>query len=370
MGKLQKTFKRYNLDDLPAEIVDHIFSFLLVSECETVLDALKGPETVVGNIAKRNIYGRSVLCVNNRQSGLMGTNAMTKLLFKYIDDNEKLSQLTQEAAVIPNRFVLSYNYNRFPKESSSDLSDCYLSDFESTFQALKHRYFKNCQMIEVCVDLFNKKTDSNETAIVNRLLAEPEIRHNLTYLNLNRFQRLEPALIQDLCSTLAQNLHHFNHLHTLTLSSNNIQDISDWKFPSSLLHLNLLNNKLSELPKNRQFLPPKLIKLNLACNNLRNLDEVQFPESLEYLDLQLNNVSKLSSVPLPQDLKVLIASGNNIMFDQNESIYFPESLVYLNLLQNPYLNNLHALNLGKSLRHIYVDATIQDKRSSDVITYM
>lgn len=361
--KVQKTHKRYNLDDLPPEIINHIFSFLLVKECEDLESVVNG---TLGDIVRRNIYGRSVLYINNRHLSMLGNNPMTQMLFKYVD--KKMLQLVVKKDIIPHRFVLSYNYNR--SECEDFEHDHFLKHFETIYHELKETYFQYCENVEVSVDLFNKKFDSGEALVIETLLQDKELENNLSYLNLNRFQRLDTSLLDSFSLCLQNNLNKFSKLHTLTLASNNITDISNWKFPPSLLMLNLMNNKLTSLPQNKQFLPPKLVKLNLSCNNLKNLNNIVFPETLEYLDLQLNNISKLSNLDLPKDLKVLIASGNNIMFDDNESVWFPENLVYLNLLQNPYLNNLNALNFNQCLKHIYIDATIQDKRSSDVITYM
>lgn len=364
-AKLQKTHQAIHFDDLPPEIIHHVFSFIDIKECEAILPTI--PESSdLYDIVKTNIYGRTILYLNSSELSMMSRNKLSNNLFKFVNKPD-LKSLSQKSCYIPNRFVLSYSYSR--SRYAADELDPYLIDFNEIFKQGQD-YFSRCEKFELSIDLFNKKSDSNEVEILDSILSSHCLSDNLAYLDLNRFQRLSSRLTKQLSNSLTQNLCKFSSLHTLTLSSNNIQSLNDLTFPPNVLYLNLLNNKFTDLPTNREFLPPNLIKLNLSCNNIKSLVDVRFPPCLEYLDVQLNSITKLSKIDLPSDLKVLVACGNNIIFDDQEIMSFPKSLVYLNLLQNPFLNNLEALKIPDSLNTIFIDSIFEGHSPNEKITYV
>lgn len=359
-----------NFLDLPNEVVFQIFSFLPIESCEKLLKLVDSKSLLYGML-NRNIYGRTILYLNNRNYTIQNDNFLSKMLFKYIEYDDFQDICAFDEAVIPERFVLSYHFNRSHIENAETEHDDFLDKFISCLDlAPCIDYFAKSKMVEISIDLFNKKVNSNEVSNLNTLLDSDVFQQNLSYISLNRFQRLDQDCLNALSTSLYNNLSKFKQLHTLTLSSNNLYSINDWVFPENLINLNLSNNKLIELPSSKDFLPENLIKLNISCNNIKNLENVKFPDSLQYLDIQLNNISKLSNVSFPRSLKVLIASGNNIMLGNDEVIDFPQELCYLSLLRNPYLNNIKALKLNEQLKNVYIDASFQGNADNETITFV
>lgn len=356
--------------DLPNEVIFQIFAFLPIQDCESIQDLVRSGSFLY-HVLNRNIYGRTILYLNNKNYTLQNDNSMSKMLFKYIEYDEFKTICGFDEAVIPERFVLSYHFNRSHIENVETEHDDFLDKFVTCLDDSSClKYFSKSKSVEISIDLFNKKIDSNEVTNLTTLLNSDVFEQNLSYINFNRFQRLDAVCLDNLFASLSNNVSKFRLLHTMTLSSNNINSIKEWNFPENLINLNLSNNKLVELPTGMNFLPSSLVKLNLSCNNIKNLQDVQFPDALQYLDIQLNNISKLSNVSFPKSLKVLIASGNDIMLGNDEVINFPPELCYLSLLRNPYLNNIKALKLNEQLKNVYIDATFQGNVENETITFI
>lgn len=373
--------------DLSTEVINEIFSFLTIQECEYLNLIVDNVD--IKNILNSNIYGRIILYLNDESNSLSGNNKLTQMMFKYVD-MEFLKRITAIATnrngcnapeknkfnvarmaanvndnryIIPKRFVLSYSYNRC--NYNDDEHDPFLKDFNDILPKVAN-FIMRIGTIEISIDLFNKKFDSGEVEYISNILNNQYVNYNLTYLNLARFHRLPESCTTNLNECIKANLHKFVHLHTLSLASNRIINLDGFRFPESVLFLTLDNNKLTELPNH---LPPNLIKLNLSCNYIKDLSQVTFPDSLQYLDIQLNEVRKLN-MKFPSNLKVLIACSNNIIFEDDEIVKFPDGLRYLNLLQNPFLNCLKTLDINTCLTTIYIDAVYQHKSTNNAITFI
>lgn len=385
------------LTDLPTEVINEIFSYIDIETCEKIKTY---NISEISNFLNNNIYGKSIILINNKSSG---DNKSTKMLFKFLDfpdlcnvakivpeavsddvhdindinfnDNDKrkndkkspdsntFNDFNDNNEIIPKRFVLSYSYYR-SKYNDND-HDPFLTNFTSILPLIGDNYLTKIGNTEISIDLFNKKVSSLETESVIDLLDSNVFQHNLGYLNLTRFRRLPESNINSLTHCLNQNLQKFHNLHTLTLSSNAITSIEGFNLPDSILFLNLDNNRLRSIPSNFKF-PKDLIKLNISCNYINDLSKIEFPESLQYLDIQLNELKNLD-IKFPSNLKVLIACGNNISLD--EEMKFPKNLTYLNLLQNP-LNNLKSLNKNNSLETIFLDAAFESKCENHAVTFI
>ncbi|CAK4694427.1 unnamed protein product [Aphanomyces euteiches] len=97
----------------------------------------------------------------------------------------------------------------------------------------------------------------------------------------------------------------------IVFKDNRLTDISKTKFPSSVVFLDVTNNKLTSigsLDNNA----PSLITLQAANNMIASLDSAVFPASLTQLSLINNQIQKLNLSALPTALQSLYLNDNQI----------------------------------------------------------
>lgn len=173
---------------------------------------------------------------------------------------------------------------------------------------------------------------------------------NLLSLNLsnNKIKSLNnvtfPKSLLDL--NLSQNeINSLNNLRLsiekINLSHNNINSLEYVTFSQGIKFLDLSNNKISE---NTYMLkinfPSSLIRLNLSNNKITNLRDFNFNRELKDLRLSDNLISSLKNINFNDFLIKLDLSNNYITSIDSNIIIFPNSLEELNLYQNNIISIL------------------------------
>lgn len=363
-----------SLVDLPPELIHYILSFLPISVCVALLRYIP-PYHVVGKLLHRSVYERSIFYGNHYLQN-MTRWWIHDTSIKQLSTSELIQLIHSEAdndfCIIPRHFVVKYTYDFYPSPEYNQLN--VLRTFVEALRLLT-RYFELIHEVELQMDLCNKhpacEGDNYEIRHLAQILASRKLDHNLTKIHLKRFQRAGPDGIA-MTRILESNIHRFHNLNYLSLDSSRISDISNMHLPRSLTCILFINNRLTHLPKDPAFFPPNLLTLNLSCNNIPSLEGVHLPKSLQFLDIQLNCIRKLSDVKWPENLRVLIVSGNELQLCE-ERIEFPLNLQILNLLQNPNIISFSGLKFPSTLRRIFIDVTFEklpiDVPRKDLIIY-
>lgn len=347
-----------SINDLPVEILHLILSFLPITACLQLAKSLP-QHKLLAKLVHRTTYERSVL-YGNKDVQNRTRWGIHHALVRQISADE-LTQLVQREKdpvwrVVPTSFVLRYTYDPYFK-------DC--GDSEDTLGVFCRRlatlasFFDLITNLDVDVDLCNRALRKHEIRCLEHILRSPKIRRNLRKLAILRFQRLVDSDANELALLLASSLHQFSNLATFFADSNRIQLVAAFRFPPTLTTINLVNNKLTLLPSDKNFFPPALVSLNVSCNDIRSIQNVHLPHTIQHLDLQLNSLKGLSRVQWPRDLCILIVSGNQLQFG-DEEVSFPENLQILNLLHNPYIGSLEVLRFPDSLKRIFLDAALEN----------
>lgn len=142
-----------------------------------------------------------------------------------------------------------------------------------------------------------------------------------------------------------------DNLVTLDLSYNTLNDLSQIKFPSTLVELNFSNNNLLSLSSFKWTDLTNLKVLNLANNNLMSIDlsdrmylteeGTRFPYSLAHLNLSGNNLLELNlNYKLFTELEDIDLSRNCI----TKLSKFPSKLLKINLTGNYMSSFFEELN--------------------------
>lgn len=358
--------KAIDILEFPDEIIIQIFSFLALSKCLNIRD-IASCDTILTKLIDVSIYSRIVV-YKNRTSHSFLRNRYYKKPYEVVDQEELYKLITNRniihECIKPQRFVLSFTANSRNRTLREE--ELFLNVFGNAFQ--QHiDYFRQAIKFELYMDLGNKDHEvgkiKQEFQLLQRLLNSGELCHNLTTLNIVKGQNYFDTERNEITDLLNSTLHTFKNLQTIFLSTNNLQNISNLKYPEGLRSLDLIYNMIVKLPTNRLWLPPNLRYLNLSCNEITSLKGVEFPGMIEYMDIQLNAITCLSNIKFPQNLKTLIACGNEITIEDSIVIDLPPCLEILNLLQNPFENDLSSFNIPDSLRKIYLDAHLKEVNS-------
>lgn len=140
-------------------------------------------------------------------------------------------------------------------------------------------------------------------------------------------------------------------VENLDLADNHITDLSFLlKFPK-LRHLNLTNNKLTELDNNSLSSNSKLLSLVIHNNPIRQLDEATFRRNnlLSYLSLaglEIDSIPARLLDPLTRLHRLEIRNNSNLNSLRDETFYYLGNLRFLDMSYN----NLSSL--PRSLRHL------------------
>ena len=358
-----------NIDILkfPDEIILQIFSYLTISEC-LIVRKITTSGTILAKLIDASIYGR-VIVYRNQASRSFLKNLHYKKPYEVVDQGRLYGLITNrnfiDEHIKPHRFVLSFTANTHNQNVEEETS--FLSEFDNAFRQHSD-YFKQATKFELYMDLGNKDheigTEKQELQFLQRLLDSEDLSHNLSTLNIVKGQNYVDKEKNEIRDLLNCTLNKFKNLETVFLSTNNLQNINDLRYPDCLRSLDLIYNMIVQLPTNELWLPSNLKYINLSCNEIVSLEGVEFPDTIEYMDIQLNTITSLSNIKFPQNLKTLIACGNEIIIEENVVIELPSCLELLNLLQNPIKNNLSSFSIPDSLRRIYFDVALQEVNST------
>ncbi|XP_022831128.1 adenylate cyclase-like isoform X2 [Spodoptera litura] len=142
---------------------------------------------------------------------------------------------------------------------------------------------------------------------------------------------------------LIKSIDNFSNVTELDMSNGKIQNLDgNIKFPASLLHLNLSNNKLTEVPSNVLKLD-NLKSLDISFNSILVFDDIpSFCHSIEKLNLSKNS---LNGPPLwvwtekPRNLKYLNISNNKDLCSTFTDNYLNELCQYKTLVNDIDMHN-------------------------------
>lgn len=355
--------KNINILKFPDEIILQIFSFLTISECLDVREITTNG-TILAKLIDISICDRIVV-YRNRTSYSFTKNRYYKKPYEVVDQGRLYELITNTSIVLehikPQRFVLSFTAN--PHNQNRKEEEKFINVFINAFQQYGD-YFKQAIKFELYMDLGNKDHESRkqklEIQFLQALLCSGNLSHNLLTLNIVKGQNYVNTESNEIKYLLNSTLCTFRNLESLSLSTNNLQNIQSLSYPDSLRSLDLIYNMIVQVPRDTLWLPPNLEYINLSCNEITSLEGVLFPDTISYMDIQLNTITSLSNIKLPRNLKTLIASGNEILIEENIIIELPPSLEILNLLQNPFNNDLNSFSVPNSLRKIYFDTHLEE----------
>ena len=145
-------------------------------------------------------------------------------------------------------------------------------------------------------------------------------------------------------------------LDSLVLNGNKIQNYAQHQLPSNLVFLHLDNTGMRyELLKQIIF-PPDLHTLVLSHNLIDSVSNIIFPSKLQVLNLNFNNIQVLKDIQLPSSLDTLFIEHNKLENNRfhRMSIKFPDSLKILKLSHNN-IHSFSGMSLPKTLARLYLD---------------
>jgi hypothetical protein len=203
-------------------------------------------------------------------------------------------------------------------------------------------------LTQIPIDGFDNLVVLNETSNSHEFhTSSYNFRIQVKYLQLHLFD--SSAIINHL--KLNSSCFLCDNLATLNLSYNTLNDLSQIKFPSTLVELNLSNNYLLSLSSLKWTDLTNLKVLNLANNNLMSIDlsdrrvtreeENSFPYSLAHLNLSGNNLLELNlNCKLFTELEDIDLSRNCL----TQLSKFPAKLLKINLTGNYISSFFEQLN--------------------------
>lgn len=144
--------------------------------------------------------------------------------------------------------------------------------------------FKDVIKLESLDMSVNKLADLNEKTFV-------PVQNSLMHLKIN-----ENTLGEMMPGKLEKVLNGLNQLRTLHLRSNDLKSLPDLSQLDQLDELALQSNQIETLNDNKQLLPSSLIDLNVGQNRIKQLTANTLSNlvNLKYLNLESNQISSIS----------------------------------------------------------------------------
>lgn len=206
-------------------------------------------------------------------------------------------------------------------------------------------------IVSIIIVMFSSSEGTDNNLLAKKYtIGEKEYSTKIEYLDLSN---------QNLTNQDIENLGKFTKLKRLSLSNNNISDISCLSTLNSLEELDLYNNNVEDVSALSDM--HSLYKLNLTYNNISDISDISELENMQVLWLSYNNISDISALENMEYLEEVVLDNNKIT--NIESLRDKTCLKELYLNDNYFLNKFDALTECTSLKILnigYTDYDIDD----------